>query len=290
MTADEVRKFVKTRSTPLLGEMSSETFHAYSRAGFPIGLLFFNGQESRKELEASILPVAKEFRGVVSFALVDASMYKRHASMFHLEHKWPAFAIQDISAQTKYPMDQSKQLTAEQVRSFVDAFTHGKLSPSYKSDPTPEHNDGNVYELVSKEFEHVAFDTAKDVLIEFYSPSCIYCRQLEPVYEELGRLLGHNSRLVIARMNGATNDVPSNDQALNFPGYPTIVMIRADDNEIITYEGDRSLESLVSFVKEHSARRVLHDNDEKPQGRQVYMPAHKVDAGLTPKERRHDEL
>ncbi|KAJ2379726.1 protein disulfide-isomerase precursor [Coemansia sp. RSA 2611] len=253
--ANDVRKFIKARSIPLLGEMSAQSFGTYAKAGFPIGTIFFKGEEWRKKLEAALLPVAKEFRGVVSFAFVDATFYERHAHQLNLEDKWPAFAIQDVAAHTKYPMDQSKDLTAEEVRKFVQAFASGSLEPSYKSDPIPKYNSDAVFELVSKQFVQVAFDRTKDVLIEFYAPQCIYCKRLAPVYNELGKSLRHNNGLVIAKMNAVTNDTPSNEPELDIPGYPTIVLIRANDNKIIKYEGDRSFESFVEFIKANGARK-----------------------------------
>ncbi|KAJ2903006.1 protein disulfide-isomerase precursor, partial [Coemansia aciculifera] len=251
--ADNIRKFIKTRSIPLLGELSPQTFRTYVKAGLPIGTVFYNGKESRKELEAALMPVAKEFREVVSFAMVDSSLYMQHALQLSLKAQWPAFAIQDASAKTKYPFDQSKSVTAGEIRKFVQAFANGSLEPDYKSEPIPKDNSGNVFELVAKQFAQVAFDKSKDVLIEFYSPHCIYCRRIEPVYDELGKSLKHNDGLVIARMNGAVNDIPSNDPALSIPGYPTIVMIRAGDNKVVEYEGDRSLESFVEFPTSPSA-------------------------------------
>ncbi|KAJ2031245.1 protein disulfide-isomerase precursor [Coemansia sp. RSA 2337] len=285
--ANDVRKFIKARSIPLLGEMSARSFRTYAKAGFPIGTIFFKGDESRKKLEAALLPVAKEFRGVVSFALVDAEFYQRHAFLLNLKPEWPAFAIQDVAAQTKYPMDQSKDLTTEEVRKFVQAFASGSLEPSYKSDPIPKDNSGPVFELVSKQFTQIAFDKTKDVLIEFYALQCIYCKRLAPIYSELGKSLMHNSGLVVAKMNAVTNDIPSNDPELSIPGYPTIVLIRANDNKVIKYDGDRSLESLVEFVRANGARPISYApvNIEKARGQ-----VHGASTGFTPKETRHIEL
>lgn len=39
--------------------------------------------------------------------------------------------------------------------------------------------------VVAESFDAVVNDPDKDVLIQFYSPSCPHCKKLEPVYREL---------------------------------------------------------------------------------------------------------
>ncbi|KAJ2387238.1 protein disulfide-isomerase precursor, partial [Coemansia sp. RSA 2559] len=70
-----------------------------------------------------------------------------------------------------------------------------------------------------------------------------------------------NKNLVISKMDAIANDVPSNDPSLQVQGFPTIVLIRGEDNSIVEYNGDRSLESLVEFIEENAAFKI-----EKKEG------------------------
>lgn len=39
--------------------------------------------------------------------------------------------------------------------------------------------------LVSSNFDEVAFNKDKDVLVEFYAPWCGHCKQLAPIYDQV---------------------------------------------------------------------------------------------------------
>lgn len=71
---------------------------------------------------------------------------------------------------TKYKPE-ATELTAETMKAFVQSFIDGNLKPHLLSEEIPEDWDKNpVKILVSKNFDSVAFDKSKDVLVEFYAP------------------------------------------------------------------------------------------------------------------------
>ena len=47
--------------------------------------------------------------------------------------------------------------------------------------------------VVGETFNDIVNDESKDVLIEFYAPWCGHCKNLEPIYNELGEKVGSNS-------------------------------------------------------------------------------------------------
>ncbi|KAJ2754490.1 protein disulfide-isomerase precursor [Coemansia pectinata] len=262
ITADELRNFIKASSVPIFGEITGENYATYAQTGLPFGFAFFDSEEARKELEEQIYPIAKEYKGIISFVLIDANKYSSQADHLNLKHEWPALAIQNQTSLAKFPFPQDKGLTKANVQSFVKDFAEGNLKPSYKSEAIPESNDGNVFVMVTEQFNEVVFDKAKDVLLEFYAPWCGHCKNLAPIYEKLGGILKQNKNLVIAKMDATANDIPSAEPALQVGGFPTIVMIRGEDNAIVEYNGNRSLESLIEFIEENAANSVTYDKDE----------------------------
>jgi protein disulfide-isomerase A1 len=73
---------------------------------------------------------------------------------------------------------------------------------------------------------------------------------LAPIWEELGSNLP-TDHIVIAKMDATANDLPL-DVPFQLQGFPTLKLIKATTNEIVDYEGDRSLESLTAFLKENA--------------------------------------
>lgn len=172
-----ITKFAKTSSTPLVGEVSPETYQSYMDAGIPLTYIFAETAEERAALAETLKPVASKHKGVVNFALIDAKAYGAHAVNLNLAaDKWPALAIQDIGKNQKFPFDQSKTLTADAVAAFLDDFVAGKVEPSIKSEPIPESQDGPVVVIVAKNYQEVIMDDEKDVLVEFYAPWCGHCK------------------------------------------------------------------------------------------------------------------
>jgi len=121
--------------------------------------------------------VAKEHKGKINFATIDAKTFGQHAGNLNLEvDKWPAFAIQDVAANKKFPFDQSEKITAKTIGKYAKDFIAGKLEPSIKSEPIPEKQEDAVTVVVAKNYEDVVMDATKDVLIEFYAPWCGHCK------------------------------------------------------------------------------------------------------------------
>ncbi|KAJ9157295.1 Protein disulfide-isomerase [Pleurostoma richardsiae] len=248
---EAIEKFAKTAATPLIGEVGPDTYSDYMSAGIPLAYIFAETPEERKELSDAIKPIAEKHRGVINFATIDAKQFGAHAGNLNLKgDKFPAFAIQETVKNQKFPFDQDKEITHDDIAVFVEEFVSGKLEPSIKSEPIPETQEGPVTVVVAKSYNDIVLDDNKDVLIEFYAPWCGHCKALAPKYEELADLYASSQfkdKVVIAKIDATANDVPDEIQ-----GFPTIKLYPAGaKDQPVTYSGARTVEDLIKFIAEN---------------------------------------
>lgn len=289
--AEAIEKFAKTAATPLIGEVGPETYSDYMSAKIPLAYIFAESPEERKELSEELKAVAEAHRGVINFATIDAKQFGAHAGNLNLKpDQFPAFAIQHIEKNQKFPFDQEKKLTKKDIEKFAKDFVDGKLEPSIKSEEIPESNDGPVTVVVAKNYEEVVLDDSKDVLIEFYAPWCGHCKALAPKYEELGELYQKSEfkdKITIAKVDATANDVPDEVQ-----GFPTIKLYPAGGKkEPVTYSGSRTIEDIIEFIAENGKYKAkvtpaAAEEEETP----VAPAASDKTEAKEAKETEHDEL
>ncbi len=287
--AEAIEKFAKTSATPLIGEVGPETYSDYMSAGIPLAYIFAETAEERKEISDKLKPIAEAHRGVVNFGTIDAKAFGAHAGNLNLKaDKFPAFAIQEVAKNQKFPYDQDKEITFEAIKAFVDDFVAGKVEPSIKSEPIPE-TQGPVTVVVAKNYNDIVLDDTKDVLIEFYAPWCGHCKALAPKYEELGTLYAESEfkdKVVIAKVDATANDVPDEIQ-----GFPTIKLYPAGaKDKAVTYSGSRTVEDLIKFIAENGKyKAVVEEKAEEPAAEPAAEAASETKAEAA-KETEHDEL
>jgi len=132
----------------------------------------------------------------------------------------------------------------------VNKVLDGKLKQHLLSQDLPEDWDKHpVKTLVSTNFDEVALDKEKDVLVEFYAPWCGHCKKLTPIFDELGdKMEGEN--VIIAKMDATANDVPPKYEV---KGFPTLFWLpKGKRDHPVPYNGGRELDDFVKFIAKES--------------------------------------
>ena len=170
----DIEQWISDLSVPYLDQVGPNNYALYAESGKPLAYLFLDPSEENKEEHIKLLkPVAKKFHNKINFVWIDAIQFGDHAKALNLhEPKWPAFVIQDLASQLKYPYSQEQSLDAGKVEEMVESYIAGTLEPELKSKPIPETQDGPVIEVVGKQFDEIVFDDSRDVFIEFYASWC----------------------------------------------------------------------------------------------------------------------
>ena len=252
-----IEEFIKAESMALVDEVGPENFMAYAEAGTPLAYYFTDPEsETRASDVEKLKPLAKKYKGKLNFVWIDAIKFVNHAKGLNLQgENWPAFAIQDIQASTKFPLEDLGSDVSVTIGDFVEKYIKGEIAASIKSEPIPTQ-DGPVFVLVADEFDAVINDDSKDMLVEFYAPWCGHCKKLAPTYDSVGQVYSeHKDKVLIAKMDATTNDIPPS-AGFQVQSFPTIKFKAAGAKDFIDFDGDRTLDGFVDFISSNGANKV----------------------------------
>jgi protein disulfide-isomerase A1 len=249
---EDVKKFIFVHSLPPIIEFNQET--AQKIFGGQIKshlLLFLSTKEGHFEkFVDNITPVAKEFRGKIVFVTINADEeeHQRILEFFGMKKdEVPSMrAIKLEDDMTKFKPE-LPDLTVDNVRKFVSDFVEGKVKQHLLSEDLPEDwNKTPVWTLTATNFDSVALDPTKKVLVEFYAPWCGHCKQLIPIYEKVGEYFSDKDDIVIAKMDATVNEL----EHTKISSFPTLTFYpKGDSPKAIDYNGDRSFDAIVKFIE-----------------------------------------
>jgi len=248
---EEILKFVTANALPLVVDFNHETASKIFGGDIKSHLLMFFSKEAGhydSYLETA-KNVGKKFKGQLLFVTIntDEEDHARILEFFGMQkEEVPALRIIKLEEDMAKYKPKSYDITEENLSSFVQDFQDGKLKQHLLSQDLPEDWDKTpVKVLVASNFDQVAFDKSKDVLVEFYAPWCGHCKQLAPIYDELGEKYKDSDSVVIAKMDATVNEI----EHTKIQSFPTLKLYKKDDNKVIEYNGERTLAGLTKFLE-----------------------------------------
>jgi len=258
---EAIGKFVASNALPLVVEFNHETAQKIFSGEIKSHLLMFVSKKSDefKAQHETAQTIAKDYKGQLLFVTIDTDEedHKRILEFFGMkEDEIPGMRLIKLAEDMAKYKPENGALDEANIRAFVTAFLEGKLKQHLLSEEIPEDWDAKpVKVLVGKNFEQVALDTEKNVLVEFYAPWCGHCKQLVPVWDKLGEKFADSADIVIAKMDSTGNEL----EDIKIQGFPTIKLFQKGDNKVVNYSGDRTYEAFEKFLEENTS-----DAAEKP--------------------------
>jgi len=251
VTEDGLVKFVAANSLPLVVDFNHETASKIFGGEIKSHLLIFLSKEAGHYdtyLEAAT-SAARGFKGQVLFVTIntDEEDHSRILEFFGMKtDEIPGLRIIKLEEDmSKYKPD-SYDLSETGLTSFVQSFLDGKLKQHLLSQDLPEDWDKEpVKILVSSNFDEVVFDKTKDVLVEFYAPWCGHCKQLSPIYDQLGEKFSDNESILIGKMDATVNEL----EHTKIQSFPTLKLYKKETNEVVEYNGERTLAGMSKFLE-----------------------------------------
>ncbi|XP_028291932.1 protein disulfide-isomerase A2-like [Gouania willdenowi] len=210
-------------------------------------LLFINSTvESQKTLLEQSKVVAKEFKGKMLFIVIDVTAALSHVLTYFgvSEEDAPTARVINMDTAKKFSIA-SEDLSPDSLRQLCQEVVGGTAKPYYRSEEIPEDWDKKpVKVLVGKNFDSVTQNSSKNVFVEFYAPWCGHCKELSPIWDQLGEKYADHDDIIIAKMDATANEV----EAVTIDGFPTLKYFPAGGKEVISYTGKRDLETFSKFV------------------------------------------
>lgn len=183
---------------------------------------------------------------------------------FHVDSKrTPAVVIHDTKSDARYVLHDVTDALV--FTKWLEEFHSGELTPTLRSagetketetTATAKDTSKNVKPaaatiLVAKGFQNSlsGAESPSVTLVMFHAPWCGHCAAFKPVYDDVAYAFSGDDTVAVVAFDAAANDVP--DPRFSVKGFPAVRLYRKADDTVITFEGKRTVDDLVEFVKKH---------------------------------------
>lgn len=248
---DKIRAFISANEIPLVVEFTQESASKIFGGTIKKHVLLFISKKHEKfeDMKEQFKGAAKLQRGKALFVFIniDEEDNERILEFFGLKkEECPTFRLIQLEDDMTKFKPENPAITTDNVNAFVKDVIDGKIKPHLMSQDVPEDWDkAPVKVLVGKNFNEVARDTNKAVLVEFYAPWCGHCKQLAPTWDKLGEAFKDHPDIIVAKMDATANEL----EDIKVQSFPTIKYFPKGSNEVVDYSGERTLDEFKKFLE-----------------------------------------
>ncbi|KAF2111036.1 hypothetical protein BDV96DRAFT_583318 [Lophiotrema nucula] len=118
-------------------------------------------------------------------------------------------------------------------------------APAFRT-PSPVQHQG-VVELDARSFDNIVLHSGKPAFVDFYAPFCKYCKELDPIYEELAAKYQHQN-ITIAKIDSYGQKAIG--ERYEVEGWPTLKFFDGTGGPPVNYEWSRDMEWMSRFIDE----------------------------------------
>ena len=176
------------------------------------------------------------------------------------EYNLPSVVIIETKGTLKkYKMN--GEINEKNILNFIYNWENKNLTQYYKSAKEPKNNNGIILEIVGNSFKDKVINNKNDVIMLFYTQDCLNCKILIPIYEKVAKKMKEiNNNILFGKINMAENEIESED-IISFPCIKYYKGLQKNKKGII-YNGDRSIDDLIKFIKQNFSNKITHIESE----------------------------
>jgi protein disulfide-isomerase A6 len=132
--------------------------------------------------------------------------------------------------------------------------------------------------LDNTNFNEVALDPSKNVIVSFTAPWCGHCKNMKPHYEKVAATFKPESECIVANIDADNKKNTHIAQKYEVSGFPTIKFFSKDNKEPEDYDGGRTEADFIAYLNEKcGTQRAVGGglNDEAGRHTEFDALAHK---------------
>lgn len=209
---------------------------------------------------------------LINAAFLGYDYYKGGDIAVQLAHQARQLDVPTIQSHAQYAWAELKATTPEklaghvnnafaQVKDFnspqdVLQYLRDRVSGAVSKDGAAITYEDGVLVLTDANFKTV-IDGSRPALVEFYAPWCGHCKNLAPVYAQLGEAYAYaQDQVVVAKLNA--DQYRDLGQEFGVAGFPTLKWFPkgvSSPEGVEDYRSGRDLDSLANFIRDKTGLR-----------------------------------
>jgi len=226
---------------PTISTISQETIHLYENQSFPT-FYILTKKETIDRVTEELRETSKEFKNQARIALVEYQSNSIKHNDFVGDLSLPVTIL--FHERKIYRLDD--KTTPDTLNNFINNHFKGTLTPFVKKEPPVDNTNKLVKKGVYENAKTLLLNKKKDVFVMFHAHWCGACNYIMPEFKKLGRYAKKHSD----KIDLVTIDLEKNSlEEFNVGYYPFFRLFKAETNETIDFNGERSLKGFTEFIK-----------------------------------------